>query len=108
MGRKRHQGCAGFVVVLAGAGGFVLHQLAEFRRIGLLPQGFFRILAGMKIFERKIDAVLCGIGAHVPENVGELERHAQIDGVVLRPGGRRPENMQADEPYDGRDTIAIR
>lgn len=73
----------------------------------LLKEHFLGAAELLEVFLRQIDAALGRIGPDVPQNVRQLERHPETDGVVLRPGRCRPEDVEADQSYDRRDAIAI-
>src|SRR2546429_624221 len=71
------EGLSGFAVEVARAFGDVGGRLAKARGIGE-AQDFLRPdVAAFEFFERQIDVSALGIGAHVAQDVGKLERLAE-------------------------------
>ena len=56
---------------------------------------------------RQINPAALGVGADVAQNVGELQRLAEVNGVIAARGILVAENFDAQQADDGRDVIAI-
>ena len=57
---------------------------------------------------RQINSSPFGIRAHVAQNVGELERFAQVDGVTAARGILVAENLDAQEASHRSNAIAVK
>ena len=59
---------------------------------------FHGAAAGRQILEREIDAPTRQIILYIPEDIGELERHAELERVVARALVLAAEDLDADHP----------
>ncbi len=90
-----------------GAGRLVLHQLEELGGVASRGQVGGRDAEALEILLGQIDAPGPGVGLNVAHDVGQLERHPEIDGVLARPHVRVAEDLDAAEPDGGRDAVAV-
>ena len=92
---------------MARSAGGGLRELAE-AGAELAAENFgFGDLVAFQFREREVDAPARGVVAHVAEDVGELERLPEVDGVVTAGGAGVAEDFNAQQPDDGRDVVAI-
>ena len=92
---------------MARASSHAARQLNKTRGI-LPPQDLLRRnLAPRQLGERQGDPPSLAIRSNVAQDVGQLQRLAQVNGVV--PAGRIPvaKHLDAEQPHDGGHAVAI-
>ena len=57
--------------------------------------------------QRQIDSPPFGVRAHVPQDVGQLQRLAQIDGVIAAGGIPVPKYLDAEQSDHRGDPVAV-
>jgi len=94
-------------IVLMRTLAFEFHQRAELIVIDGVHQLLFGVPEPSKVLLRQIDPSLLRVGPDITQYVCQLERDAEIHGVLFRPFMMIPEHFGADEPNSGSGAVAI-
>src|ERR1043166_5818266 len=90
-----------------GPRGFKFHQTEE--RFIVFPETeiFLRIAETGEILLRQINSSVAQVFSDIADDVGHLERQAELDRVSGAGRIAVPENLDADQPDGARDAVAI-
>ncbi len=70
-------------IIFFGAVGFERHQGLETLVVNPRPQVRRRVAEPLQVFQRQVNAsAVVQIDGHVPDDVGQLEGQAQVNGVL--------------------------
>ncbi len=102
-GSAAHARC----VVLVGARRLEGHELDEPGRVPALRQIVRGHAEAPQVLLREVDAPDARVHLDVAQDVGDLERDAQVHRVLARPRVRVAEDLDAAEPHRGGHAIAV-
>src|SRR5262245_56313553 len=86
---------------------FELHHFAEIVVYPSARQIDLRIPEPAQILLRQIDAPASGVLFQIAQNVCQLQRNAEVDGVILRARASVCEDLYAHQSSDRGDAVAI-
>ena len=86
---------------------FKFHERAKVVIDAAAEQLCFRVIEAPEVFLRQVNAITRRIFPDVTQDIRQLQRHSQIDGVLFCPRIAIGENFQAHEPRDRSHAIAV-
>src|SRR5438094_5583688 len=98
---------ASFLIERSRPGTFKPHQLDKRGRIDPPQKLTFLISKTGQVFLGQINSSSIRVDGQVSQDVGELEREPQVNGVVGRMSGTGAEDLQADQSDHGGYAITV-